>query len=104
MIISEHRIRRLAYSLLALYRPHRRLGVECAQGPDGRCGAALDPELLKNMLQMLLNGAGAYRQDRADLIIRLTSRNKGEYLALALSHWQMGEVGWLKFDTADLHE
>src|SRR5579884_4230208 len=74
------------------------------QGADGRCGAGLHAELLKDMLQVLLDGAGADRQNRGDFDVVLAGSHQGQNLPLALRHRQMREMAGRYVDPVSFHE
>src|SRR2546425_12151873 len=53
------------------------------QCPNGGRRTVLDPELLKQVLDMLFHGAGAHLRDLADFGVGLAASEPGQHLSLA---------------------
>ena len=77
----------------------RSLIVNRRQGTDGRRSARLDTKLLENMLEVLLNGTGADRQNRGDLAVGFAGCDKGQNLTLALGYGQLRQMDRMHADT-----
>src|SRR6266404_9432624 len=76
-------------------------------GRDGtqRCRrAGLHAELLEHMLEMLLDRAGADRQQRRDLAVRLSRGDQSENVALARSEWKGIELTSCQTDALLPHQ